>query len=608
MNEDLNNILLLVSWGFLVDISLIILKFKKVKTLSTDYRVWHGSIMILVFILSLLAFLDAISNGSRLIFIINTIVFGATVLNTIGGMTLYTVIKSSYFNIKLSYLRTIHKYNGYIFWVVSKFILVYLTNYYFAIYFGFMIALQIYLHFHLQNESDVKNYKPDESKKMINNSEYYASLLTDINCGLSIGFIKEKYPQIKWVIFGNRVCDVTTFDHPGGNKIIDSIVGREISRFIFGGHKAENLDLIPHSHSIKALKLLNQYHIGDLYGFESILLAESTERESQQRSFRDLEMSLSSENRVSALPLMKGHREEHISSFYDEWTLKHKAKLGNKLSCFEFKNEDFKIKTLGRALSSYGRCFLVRMSEDLGLVRTYTIAQSMTQPAKFLLEDVEKHFESLIETRTSNVELRFPRESDVLTLFIKDFGSKEGLSKKIHQAKEGESSFIIEGPIGRGLNITDETSGNIYLICGGTGILAFMDFLYFYLIKMMNDIVKVRLQGPNSKFQELRMNFNVLNRVKKIHLIEVFTGVQDSYGSFLITKLVKINNTYDLDKFEVQKLISNNQNKLNNEYLAKNIKHDSSNLYYVCGPPSFNEEIPLFLKNLGADDNSIYLV
>lgn len=607
---NLGDIYLLLSWGFLVDISLAILKVKRARSLNDNYRIWHGSIMIAVLALSALAFIYSYQNGNSTDFILNSIVLGATILNVIGGLSMYIITRISYFSTRLSYVKVVHKYTGYFFWIVSKGVMIYLITPFLGIYFGLIVCTQVYLHYQMKDEINLKYYKPSESKKdsnlTVNNSDMYSSLLTDINCGKNRHEINAKYPGIKWVIFGNRVCDLTNFIHPGGNLIIDKVIGREISRYIYGGHKAEKLDIQPHAHSVKALRLLNEFHIGDLYGFESILLCESTERESQQKSFRDLELSLSSEHRVSGLPLLRKFREEHLSTFDDEWKLHSKGKLGNKLGSFEFKNDYFRVKAYCQSLSGYGRSVLLRRKENYNQVRTYTIAQSMTQTAKFLLEDLEKHFECLVEQRSSNAEIKLPRENDTLTLFIKDFESSDGLSKKIHNAKEGDL-FVIEGPMGRGLNITADTKGELYFICGGTGILAFVDFLYFYLMKMMHDIIKERYPGVSSKFQDLKLNFNVLGSVK-IHLIEVFTGLQDSYGNYLINKLVKLNNTFDRNRFDCQKIISNNENKLNEEYLAKNITIKPENQYYVCGPPTFNEEIPNILVKLGASEDSIHLV
>lgn len=56
-------------------------------------------------------------------------------------------------------------------------------------------------------------------------------------------------PDIKWVIYDSAVYDVTEFEHPGGNFIIENCVGREIGRFFVGAYNLETTDLKPYAHS-----------------------------------------------------------------------------------------------------------------------------------------------------------------------------------------------------------------------------------------------------------------------------------------------------------------------------------------------------------------------
>jgi cytochrome b involved in lipid metabolism len=53
-----------------------------------------------------------------------------------------------------------------------------------------------------------------------------------------------------------KVYDVTNFLHPGGNYIIEKVLGEEISRYIHGSYGLENTLLPAYAHSIYASKLL----------------------------------------------------------------------------------------------------------------------------------------------------------------------------------------------------------------------------------------------------------------------------------------------------------------------------------------------------------------
>ncbi len=47
--------------------------------------------------------------------------------------------------------------------------------------------------------------------------------------------------------------------HPGGPKVIETIMGREVDRFIYGMYSSELLpELLPHSHSFSCLKLVGK--------------------------------------------------------------------------------------------------------------------------------------------------------------------------------------------------------------------------------------------------------------------------------------------------------------------------------------------------------------
>jgi hypothetical protein len=67
--------------------------------------------------------------------------------------------------------------------------------------------------------------------------------------------------QIPYVIYNNYVYDATQVmkHHPGGIKVIQTILGREIDRFLYGMYSSELCpEVLPYSHSVKALALLRQ--------------------------------------------------------------------------------------------------------------------------------------------------------------------------------------------------------------------------------------------------------------------------------------------------------------------------------------------------------------
>jgi hypothetical protein len=68
---------------------------------------------------------------------------------------------------------------------------------------------------------------------------------------------KLKHP---YVIYNGYVYDATKVikHHPGGQKVISSILGREVDRFLYGMYSSELCpEVLPHSHSTAALTLLH---------------------------------------------------------------------------------------------------------------------------------------------------------------------------------------------------------------------------------------------------------------------------------------------------------------------------------------------------------------
>ena len=61
-----------------------------------------------------------------------------------------------------------------------------------------------------------------------------------LNQNLSTETIKKRIPKLNFVFFNEGVYDMTGYiQHPGGNKIIGNLVGKEISRYFLGSYKLE---------------------------------------------------------------------------------------------------------------------------------------------------------------------------------------------------------------------------------------------------------------------------------------------------------------------------------------------------------------------------------
>lgn len=71
----------------------------------------------------------------------------------------------------------------------------------------------------------------------------------------------------KVVILDDLVLDVAEFmsNHPGGKFALEHNIGRDISKFFYGGYSLENIyKVAPYSHSTDAIRAVNSLIIGRL--------------------------------------------------------------------------------------------------------------------------------------------------------------------------------------------------------------------------------------------------------------------------------------------------------------------------------------------------------
>ena len=102
-----------------------------------------------------------------------------------------------------------------------------------------------------RRDGKVFNYGQGSSRM---SEERYNYLISIIEAKEGIEDIKNLYPDLKWVMYGNRIFDITDFTHPGGQYIWDRLGNRDISRFFCGNFRFEEINeaYICHTHSISA--------------------------------------------------------------------------------------------------------------------------------------------------------------------------------------------------------------------------------------------------------------------------------------------------------------------------------------------------------------------
>jgi len=107
--------------------------------------------------------------------------------------------------------------------------------------------------------------------------------------------------------------------------------------------------------------------------------------------------------------------------------------------------------------------------------RHYTIANCMR---KDFYEAISKAVEDQSESNKEAVKiiLNSDDKSD-LSLTIKNYNVMKGLATRISDPVNKEVPFEIQGPMGKGLGLTHESTGDYFAFAAGTGVLVFFDLV-----------------------------------------------------------------------------------------------------------------------------------
>lgn len=279
------------------------------------------------------------------------------------------------------------------------------------------------------------------------------------------------------LLIGNRIYDLTNWTHPGGYYIWAANKWREVSRYFYGAYSDEKLENTPntHNHSQHASRVIEQYYIGKINPFkneENWVLLDKT-------------------SGLGAL------------SDFQSWKKTSQVKISNSTSVYLFKNDNFVINPTFSGVEFFGRHWLV-YSEDMKKVRNYTNCTSFLTDYRIYREELIKlysHYSLNDKSQQNNMELKNEnnikylqtifdkiKRSNNLPLVIKTY--EQGiklpsnipcvtvesvpLSRDLNQSAIG-TDVVIEGPIGRGLELTKHSKGDFVFISAGTGFLPFVD-------------------------------------------------------------------------------------------------------------------------------------
>ena len=263
------------------------------------------------------------------------------------------------------------------------------------------------------------------------------------------------------------------------------------------------------------------------------------------------------------------------------------------------------------------------LSKDLvkGPTRPYTICNSLGKSWTAFRKAAVEFFDNKMLGEANLSAAVLPELSNNLTFVIKQYHNPKStpLSGYLHNSLGESSAVLINGPVGRSLEILDNAKGTHYAFAVGTGILPFMDLLNFLLFKSMYLALKLEF-GPEvaqkiSPSDSHGADYeNTLSGGFKLVLVVAYAGSEEALGFDIIRKTAEINSKFNLGLFEVhvrggtddshvQKISS----RIDDLLLEERVARDATK-FLICESPAFNQQLPESLKKMGIDSRKIDLV
>lgn len=64
-----------------------------------------------------------------------------------------------------------------------------------------------------------------------------------------------------------------------------------------------------------------------------------------------------------------------------------------------------------------------------------------------------------------------------MNITCKNYGFEKGLSSRLFDEQLNKEKFLIKGPMGKGLGLTNQSKGDFVAFAAGTGVLVFVDLV-----------------------------------------------------------------------------------------------------------------------------------
>ena len=326
----------------------------------------------------------------------------------------------------------------------------------------------------------------------------------------------------KLAILDGFVLNIGEFmdHHPGGKFMLSHNIGRDVSKFFYGGYSMEgNLNGKPqsgHIHTNYARMIVNDLIIGQ---YEKQVTAQSTICRIKMESTQAV-------NDSTAIFHFEAEDKQAVPNF----------------------------KEFHAGLSMMTKHFLIRCMDNEKLYRHYTICNAMRP------EIYKMYVDCLKADSGDGFDAKKLKQQDGNTAMFTIKNYNQGLSGAVHTATD-DRRFEVKGPLGKGLMV--QPKGVHIAFAAGTGILCFVDLIAAIARQSLGiNISKLDESGIEEE------NLNVIGTQNTQNDVDVKESIRFSTldGSFKLFLFVSFPNRQDsiaLDLCEALADHCNRQGKQN---------------------------------------------
>ncbi|CDW80902.1 cytochrome b5-like heme steroid binding domain containing protein [Stylonychia lemnae] len=355
----------------------------------------------------------------------------------------------------------------------------------------------------------------------------------------------------KLVLLDDFVLDVSKYmpNHPGGKFSLEANIGRDVSKFFYGGYSLENYTKLPplHTHSNMARYIVNGLIVAQLDNLATSQVAN---------------MRIKSSNNVNKLTQTIIFERED--------------------------NQQVGFQRYFKDIQMIGRHYLVRSIKNKQVKRHYTVANCMEPNAYLVYLELLKGNSNAYQEKQ---DLFQEKSGGSFSITCKNYRTQQGVSRRLHEQKN--DTFQVQGPLGKGLQI--HPSGTHIAFTAGTGILVFVDLVAHLIRKNLN------LLPPDEDSQISIKDF-------KFILYASFQSEQDSIAYEMCKGLHTYCESKGLKNFEFNVRFSNAvKTRWDYGFIEKVLSvYGDRELQrvWVCGIPKMNEDFHRAFENL-AKNNQI---